>query len=81
MKIPRENTLSGTLIRTSMKPSISSCAKPAADGLIAVILAACSITRDRIACRRKIESTRVNPLPFQKGAVVSTEAPSLRTGI
>ena len=33
--------------------------------MIAVILAACSIIRDRIACRRKIERIRANQMPWQ----------------
>jgi hypothetical protein len=34
--------------------------------LIAVILAACLIIRDRITRRRKIESTRVNQMPWSR---------------
>src|SRR5882757_7590716 len=52
-----------------MKPSISSCAKRAADGLIAVILAACLIIRDRIICPRKIESTRVDLTPWSRSTL------------
>jgi hypothetical protein len=52
-----------------MKPSISSYAKLAADGLIAMILAACLIIRDRITCRRKIESTRVNQMPWSRSTL------------
>src|SRR6266576_71821 len=48
------------LTPTSTSPNISSSVKRAADGLIAVILAACSIIRDRIAFRRKIERISVD---------------------
>src|SRR5882724_10764745 len=63
-----------------MKPSISSCAKRAADGLIAVILAACLIIRDRITCRRKIESTRVNQMPWSRSTFDEANDPKIPPG-
>jgi hypothetical protein len=48
MKIPRGKYIPKNADPHKMNSSISSCAKRAADGLIAAILAACLIIRDRI---------------------------------
>src|SRR5712692_10655795 len=66
------------LTPTSTSPNISSSVKRAVDGLIAVILAACSIIRDRIAFRRKIERTRVNQ--YLESQIGVTAHPSRRRG-
>jgi len=66
MKIPRGKYIAKNADPHKHEAEHFFMCETSADGLIAVILAACLIIRDRITCRRKIESTRVNQMPWSR---------------